>query len=339
MAAIIEVRDLVKTYVTGDTYTARAQGRVTDRRGRRVPRDHGAVRLGQVDADEPARPARHADERHVPHPRRRRVVARRDGARRGPRARDRLRLPVVQPAPAHDASCATSRCRSIYARTPEPRARGQGRRGDGGGRADRRSSTTSSPTRSPAVRCSASRSRARSSTTRRSSSPTSPPATSTRSPATTSSRRSSGCATRAAPSCSSRTSPRSPSTPTAPSTSETASSPTRSRRWSPMRLKDLLTETFLSLTANKARSFLTILGIVVGITSVIVMVAFGQGTKASITVEHLVDGRQPAHDLAGRPVEQPGRRRRRRRQHQVAHARGRRGDPHAGRGRQVGRAQ
>ena len=50
-----------------------------------------------------------------------------------------------------------------------------------------------------------------------------------------------------------------------------------------MRVKDLLIETFLSLTANKARSFLTILGIVVGITSVIVMVAFGQGTSASIT--------------------------------------------------------
>ena len=49
-----------------------------------------------------------------------------------------------------------------------------------------------------------------------------------------------------------------------------------------MRLKDLLTETFLSLNSNKARTFLTVLGIVVGITSVIVMVAFGQGTKASI---------------------------------------------------------
>jgi putative ABC transport system permease protein len=49
-----------------------------------------------------------------------------------------------------------------------------------------------------------------------------------------------------------------------------------------VKVKDLMTETFLSLTANKARSFLTILGIVVGITSVIVMVAFGQGTKASI---------------------------------------------------------
>lgn len=49
-----------------------------------------------------------------------------------------------------------------------------------------------------------------------------------------------------------------------------------------MKTKDLLAETVLSLTANKARSFLTILGIVVGITSVIVMVALGQGTKASI---------------------------------------------------------
>jgi putative ABC transport system permease protein len=49
-----------------------------------------------------------------------------------------------------------------------------------------------------------------------------------------------------------------------------------------VKTKDLLAETVLSLTANKARSFLTILGIVVGITSVIVMVAFGQGTKVSI---------------------------------------------------------
>jgi len=49
-----------------------------------------------------------------------------------------------------------------------------------------------------------------------------------------------------------------------------------------MRLRDLLSETFLSLTANKARSFLTVLGIVVGISSVIVMVSIGQGTKTSI---------------------------------------------------------
>lgn len=49
-----------------------------------------------------------------------------------------------------------------------------------------------------------------------------------------------------------------------------------------MKLRDLASETALSLTANKARSFLTILGIVVGISSVIVMVAIGNGTKASI---------------------------------------------------------
>ena len=49
-----------------------------------------------------------------------------------------------------------------------------------------------------------------------------------------------------------------------------------------MRVKDLVTETFLSLTANKARSFLTILGIVVGITSVIVMVAFGNAVQTYV---------------------------------------------------------
>ena len=47
-------------------------------------------------------------------------------------------------------------------------------------------------------------------------------------------------------------------------------------------LRDLLAETFLSLTTHKARSFLTVLGIVIGISSVIVMVAIGQGTKTSI---------------------------------------------------------
>ncbi|TLM89308.1 MAG: FtsX-like permease family protein, partial [Actinobacteria bacterium] len=49
-----------------------------------------------------------------------------------------------------------------------------------------------------------------------------------------------------------------------------------------VRVADLSSETMLSLTANKARSFLMILGIVVGITSVIVMVSIGNGTKASV---------------------------------------------------------
>src|SRR3989344_7236223 len=45
---------------------------------------------------------------------------------------------------------------------------------------------------------------------------------------------------------------------------------------------DLLQETRLSLSANKARSALTILGIVIGISSVIAMVSIGQGAKKQI---------------------------------------------------------
>jgi putative ABC transport system permease protein len=47
-------------------------------------------------------------------------------------------------------------------------------------------------------------------------------------------------------------------------------------------LKDLLKETIWSLSSNKARSGLTILGIVIGIASVITMVAIGQGAQSSI---------------------------------------------------------
>lgn len=45
---------------------------------------------------------------------------------------------------------------------------------------------------------------------------------------------------------------------------------------------DILQETVAALTANKTRSLLTILGIVIGIASVIVVLAVGNGTKASI---------------------------------------------------------
>ena len=50
-----------------------------------------------------------------------------------------------------------------------------------------------------------------------------------------------------------------------------------------MSLSDLIQETFHALSSNKVRSGLTILGIVVGIASVILMVAIGQGSQASIT--------------------------------------------------------
>ena len=45
---------------------------------------------------------------------------------------------------------------------------------------------------------------------------------------------------------------------------------------------DLIQETSLSIFSNKARSGLTILGIVIGIASVITMIAIGQGAQASI---------------------------------------------------------
>lgn len=49
-----------------------------------------------------------------------------------------------------------------------------------------------------------------------------------------------------------------------------------------MLFQDLLQETYFSLLANKARSSLTILGIVIGIASVITMVSIGQGAAQDI---------------------------------------------------------
>ncbi len=49
-----------------------------------------------------------------------------------------------------------------------------------------------------------------------------------------------------------------------------------------MKASDIFEETYSSLTVNKARSGLTILGIVIGIASVIALVAVGQGAQGSI---------------------------------------------------------
>jgi len=49
-----------------------------------------------------------------------------------------------------------------------------------------------------------------------------------------------------------------------------------------MSILDLFEETFFAISANKARSFLTILGIVIGVGSVVAMVSIGQGAGASI---------------------------------------------------------
>jgi putative ABC transport system permease protein len=50
-----------------------------------------------------------------------------------------------------------------------------------------------------------------------------------------------------------------------------------------MKLKDILQETYTALSANKVRSSLTVLGIVIGISSVIAMVAIGNGASNSIS--------------------------------------------------------
>jgi len=49
-----------------------------------------------------------------------------------------------------------------------------------------------------------------------------------------------------------------------------------------MLITDLIEETYFALSANKARSGLTILGIVIGISSVIALVSIGQGAQGSI---------------------------------------------------------
>ena len=49
-----------------------------------------------------------------------------------------------------------------------------------------------------------------------------------------------------------------------------------------MNIQDIFEETISSITVNKVRSGLTILGIVIGIGSVIAMVAIGQGSQSSI---------------------------------------------------------
>lgn len=50
-----------------------------------------------------------------------------------------------------------------------------------------------------------------------------------------------------------------------------------------MKFHDTLQEAYIALAMNKIRSGLTILGIVIGIGSVIAMVSIGQGAQASVT--------------------------------------------------------
>src|SRR6202042_259932 len=49
-----------------------------------------------------------------------------------------------------------------------------------------------------------------------------------------------------------------------------------------MKTSDIIHETYSALSANKARSGLTMLGIIIGIASVIAMTAIGQGAQSSV---------------------------------------------------------
>src|SRR5579864_1791351 len=49
-----------------------------------------------------------------------------------------------------------------------------------------------------------------------------------------------------------------------------------------MNVEDIFEETYSALTVNKLRTSLTILGIIIGIASVIAMISIGQGAQGSI---------------------------------------------------------
>ena len=50
-----------------------------------------------------------------------------------------------------------------------------------------------------------------------------------------------------------------------------------------MTLNDILKESWLSISGNKLRSFLTVLGIIIGVMAVVIMVAVGETVQQSIT--------------------------------------------------------
>jgi putative ABC transport system permease protein len=76
-----------------------------------------------------------------------------------------------------------------------------------------------------------------------------------------------------------------------------------------MRFSDLITETLLSLTSNKIRSGLTILGIVVGIASVIAMISIGKGSQANIESSIASAGSNQLTVMASSPGSSGGARR------------------------------
>ena len=50
-----------------------------------------------------------------------------------------------------------------------------------------------------------------------------------------------------------------------------------------MTFNDIIKESWLSISANKIRSFLTVLGIIIGVLAVVIMVAVGETVQTEIT--------------------------------------------------------
>ena len=72
------------------------------------------------------------------------------------------------------------------------------------------------------------------------------------------------------------------------------------RRINDMTTHDLIEETYIALSANKARSGLTMLGIVIGIASVIALMAIGNGAQNSVAVLHRLARLKPHRGAARR---------------------------------------
>ena len=180
---IIVTEGLTKDYHLGPHTVHALRGVSLDDRRAAIRRDHGAVRLGQVDLHEHPRLSRPADRRAVPARRRATSSALSDGR------------PGARSATARSASSSRSstccrarrRSRTSSCRCSTPasgrRERRERARAALAARRARRSRAAIIRTSSPAASSSAWRSRARWSTTRRSFWPTSRPATSTPAPA------------------------------------------------------------------------------------------------------------------------------------------------------------
>ena len=199
---------------------------IADRAGR-VRRHHGPVRLGQVDADEPHRLPRHADEGLVSAERQAGQPDERQRAGAHPQRGNRLRVPDVQPAAARHRAAQ---------RRAAARLRRGGREGPAGARQGRaRASRAGHPHEPSAQRAVRRPAPARRHCPRARQQPVDPagrradgqPGLEDR--PRDHGRCSSGCTRPETPSSSSRTSPTWPPSPTARFTSATARSRTTSR--------------------------------------------------------------------------------------------------------------